>query len=313
MLLADIRGARQLELRVQTNHWEFCHAVWLDPQLSETDFTADEYTLTDCLGRAEIMASSHMQPVARCIATIVSPGFSGMLDMLGSLNANGCCQDARLLVFAVDPDEECLRVISKYGAHLLICRSLTQVNKNLKVVLYSAACAFNAQYFICLDADTLILGDLRPVFAALEACAENTILVCREQWHNSLQHLEQALIEIYDGQSSNFQRLLPELSGENNYPLVVNDGFFAGSRSALLLLDDLIRNWPEAREWMDERPDISWRNQFIFNLSLARLGCGVELDSTYNVQLNTQEVEMGFGRRAHSGNVAWAECAGAAF
>src|SRR5437868_3873073 len=59
MLLADLRGAQQLELIVQTNHWEFCHAVWLDPQLSETEFTAVEDTLTDCLGRAEITVSPH--------------------------------------------------------------------------------------------------------------------------------------------------------------------------------------------------------------------------------------------------------------
>jgi predicted O-methyltransferase YrrM len=34
-----------------------------------------------------------------------------------------------------------------------------------------------------------------------------------------------------------------------------------------------------------------WRNQFIFNLALARLGCGVELSPVYNVQLNVQDVE----------------------
>jgi predicted O-methyltransferase YrrM len=292
-LRADIRGAQRLELRVRTDCWEFCHAVWLDPQLIEAGAESGADKLIDCLGRAEITMPAIAPQAERCIATIVSPGFSELLDdMLGSLNANGLCQDAILVVFAVNPDEECLRVINKYGAHMIGCRPLAEVNKNLKVVLYSSARFFNAKYFLCLDADMLVLGDLRPVFNALEATAENSILVCRENWRRQFQNLEQALIELYYGQASDFERLLPDLSGENNFPLVVNDGLFAGSRSALLEIDAFIRGWSEARVWMDERPDISWRNQFVFNLALARLRCGVELDPTYNVQLNTQEVEM---------------------
>jgi NPCBM/NEW2 domain len=34
-LRADIRGAQQMELRVRTDRWEFCHAVWFDPQSIE--------------------------------------------------------------------------------------------------------------------------------------------------------------------------------------------------------------------------------------------------------------------------------------
>jgi predicted O-methyltransferase YrrM len=73
---------------------------------------------------------------------------------------------------------------------------------------------------------------------------------------------------------------------------VVNDGLFAGGRTALLALDGAIRAIPQASTWADGHPNVSWRNQFIFNLALARLVCGVELDSIYNVQLHGQDVEF---------------------
>jgi hypothetical protein len=55
---------------------------------------------------------------------------------------------------------------------------------------------------------------------------------------------------------------------------------------------------PQAIAWMEERRRVCWwRNQFIFNLALARFHCGVEVDGRYNVQLHTQDVQVaGEGR-----------------
>ncbi|HET7237984.1 MAG TPA: hypothetical protein VFI76_03085, partial [Terrimicrobiaceae bacterium] len=61
---------------------------------------------------------------------------------------------------------------------------------------------------------------------------------------------------------------------------------------ALLALDGLLRRWPSAIAWVDERRDIWWRNQFVFNLALARLRCAVELDPVFNIQLNSQDVAL---------------------
>jgi predicted O-methyltransferase YrrM len=49
---------------------------------------------------------------------------------------------------------------------------------------------------------------------------------------------------------------------------------------------------PGATAWIDEQRNIWWRNQFIFNLALARLQCGVELDASYNIQLHVQNVQF---------------------
>ena len=60
----------------------------------------------------------------------------------------------------------------------------------------------------------------------------------------------------------------------------------------MLALDATIRGWPGAIRWVDAKPDVRWRNQFIFNLVLARLGCGIELDAAYNLQLHCVDAEM---------------------
>ena len=282
------------ELVVKTSRWDFCHAVWLDPQVDEAPTTAPSHTLTDCLGRADIELPSMLPRAKRCIATVVSPGFETLLDdMLGSLYANGNCQDALLLVFALDASAQCERVAAKYRATLVRCQSRANINPMSKTILYSVAHVAEAEYFVCLDADMLVLGDLNPVLAALQACPEGSILACREGNGNGLANLGHALRTVYGGSDADLPRLLNQsLEGEADYALVVNDGLFAGSRTALLALDGALRSMTEAARWVDERRDIWWRNQFVFNLALAHLRCGVELDSTYNVQLHVQDVDI---------------------
>jgi predicted O-methyltransferase YrrM len=290
ILRADISGAEYLELLVRTSRWEYSHAVWLDPRLDESSAPAPK--LIDCLERAEVKVPTRLGPVERCIATVVSPGFEALLDdMLGSLRANGGCQDSLILVFVLDGNEACHRIIAKYGGVAVPCHSLARLSPASKAVLYSVPHVVDARHYICLDADMIVLGDLRPIFAMLEACPEGKILACREGNSHEANHLGSALRYIYDG-GENDVRQLGITPAEEAYSLVVNDGLFAGSRAALLALDGAIRAMPQASSWADGHPRVAWRNQFIFNLALARLQSGVELDSTYNVQLHVQDVEF---------------------
>ncbi|MEZ4771301.1 MAG: class I SAM-dependent methyltransferase [Caldilineales bacterium] len=175
------------------------------------------------------------------------------------------------------------------------CRPHARVNPTVKAALYSVARIVDAEKFLCLDADMLVLGDLSPIFAALDACPAESILAVREGnargWH-TFRNLQHALTAVYGGHPQDLKRLLGTLNGEGAYELVVNDGLFAGSRSALLTLDGTIRSMPRAVGWTDARRDIWWRNQFVFNLALARLQCGVPLNNTYNIQLNSHDVEL---------------------
>lgn len=298
-LTADVSGAHQLELAVNTTRWEFCHAVWLDPELCEAaaEDRNVQRSLVDCLKRTEIELPRDAPRSRRAVATVVSPGFEKLLDdMLGSLLANGGCQDALPIVFGVEAGAECRRIAEKYGAVFVSCARLSRIDSTVKSVLYTVARVIDAEEFICLDADMLVLGSLRPVFAALEACPPGAVLACREANGAAFNNLDHALCSVYGGRSGDFARLLGGVNGEGAYPLVVNDGIFAGTRHALLALDNLIREWTQAPAWVDERRDIWWRNQFVFNLALARLHCGIELDPVYNVQLNSQDVEISRGQ-----------------
>jgi predicted O-methyltransferase YrrM len=292
-VVADITGVQHLELIVSTSQWEYCHSIWLDPLVDCVPLGTREERIVDCLARTEITIPTLRPRSSRCIATVASAGYAGLLDdLLGSLYANGCCEDALTVVFLIGDDSECRRIVAKYGATLISCTLKAQLGVSVKALLYSVARVVDAQQFICLDADLLILQSLRPIFGALEACASESILACREGNHRGYRDLQHALMSAYGGRVADLARLLGTPNGEGSYPLVVNDGLFAGTRVALLALDDAISRMPSAVAWLDERRDIHYRNQFVFNLALARLGCGVELDPTYNVQLHTQNVDL---------------------
>ena len=292
-LRADVARAQTIELLTETSRWEHCHAVWLDPLLAEDAADLPPATLADCLGRAEIELPSARLAAERCVASVASPGFADLLDdMLGSLAANGGCHDALLVVFAIDADAECLRVAAKYGATVVRCRSLARLNSTSKALLYSLPHIVDARQFVCLDADMLVLGDLRPVLAALDACPEGSIMACREGNGYGFRNIGHAYESVYWGTRADWTRVFGATAEEAAYPLVVNDGLFAAGRAALLALDGTIRAMPRAAEWVDQRRDNWWRNQLVFNLALARLRCGVELDPAYNIQLNAQEARL---------------------
>jgi len=154
-----------------------------------------------------------------------------------------------------------------------------------------------------LDADMMVSGDLRPLFSALDVCMPGALLVCRDQYIGKMHTLGHHLSTSYRGHADDLVKLLGTPRNEANYPLIVNDGLLAGGREAFLALDSLIRAMPEAARWVDELPDHYWRNQFILNLALARLHCGVELDPTYNLQLSIENIDP--GTEEHPIQIRW--------
>jgi predicted O-methyltransferase YrrM len=288
-LVADISGARRLELSVKTSRWEYAHAVWLDPFL-DTAPLQHGGRLIDPLQRAEITRVA-VAPAELCIGTVVSPGFEIYLDdMLGSLVANGNCPDARIVVFAVNANDRCAEIAAKYNATLVPCRALTTVTASIKSVLYSMASIVEARHYVGLDADVLITGDLRPLAAGLDVLPENSILVARDGNGRYWENLGHGFRDNYCGRPQEIP-LLQLTENDLAYPFMVNDGVFAASRCAMLALESQLRSIANAPQWLDATPLIGWRNQFLFNLALARLDAGVELDGRWNVQMHANDVE----------------------
>lgn len=303
-LSARIDRARILELAVETNRWDYCHAVWLQPTLNRDFADPTPGRLRDCLDRTEIVLPSETPRAELCIATIVSAGFENLLeDLLGSLAANGCCPSALVIVLAIDCTDSCRPIAASHGATLIECHQRSKLNPTVKSALYTLPLLVEAQQFLCLDADTVVLGDVRPIFERMTDAPEGSVFAAREANGRGLRNLAHAISAVYWGDPSQFSRILGHVHSEPNYPLVVNDGVFAGSRPALIAVDKVIRSWRDAPGWVDERRDVWWRNQFVFNLALASLNCGVELEDVYNVQLDSQNVE--FCEDAHGIRAAW--------
>ena len=101
LLQADMRGVQRLELIVKSRETCLNNVVWLDPQGGcAFEFVHETKTLLDCLERVEIVMPSQHLKAQRCIATVVSPGYTEMLDeMLASLRANGRCESAAVVSF----------------------------------------------------------------------------------------------------------------------------------------------------------------------------------------------------------------------
>lgn len=290
-LQAHIAGCRRLELITETDRWAYCHSLWLSPVLSRSSVDATGTILTDCLKRVQVQMPPAPLQSQTCIATVVTPGYAPLLDdLLTTLSARGGCPEALIVVFAVDTGPDIEQVIHKHGAIAIRCRLLVPANQTVKSVLYSVAQFVHANKYLCLDADTLIMDDLTPLLAAIDAFPHGSLLVCRDAYLPQ-SSLADVLSRHYAGRAGDLQLLLGSGAGEGAYSFIINDGVFAGSKEAMLLLDCTIRRMEKAPWWVDERSDHRWRNQFVFNLALAQLDCAVELDATCNLQLHMYDVQ----------------------
>lgn len=296
-LVADVTGAAVIELVVSTSAWEFCHAVWLDPAFDDQPVDgAGAGVVTDPLQRADLTVPAGLASIDRCIVTVGSAGFEVWVDdLLASVRANGDVGDATLAVIALDDAASIHAVAERHGAVVVRGRPRRGLDPSSKSVVYSVGSLLPARQFVCLDADMLVLGTLAPLFGALDACAPDAVLVCGEGNDHGIADLRSALDVAYGGgiDPPFFSRSGPW----GRSPLVVNDGLLAGSRSAFLALEQAVRELPGAIRWMDARPDIRWRNQFVVNVALVQSGQAVELDPTWNLQLHVQDVDA-VGTRA---------------
>jgi hypothetical protein len=284
-LVADITGTSTLELRVDSTRLAYAHAAWLDARLEP-----EVEPLVDCLDRVEFGSILPPRGAKRCIATVATPDFADLLDdFLGSLRMNGGTQNDLVVVLGVDPDERIVAIARAHDATLIRCRARRRPDASIKAALYSIARAVSAEQYFCLDADMLVLADLGAVFSALEVCPSGSVLACADQNQETWENLGHALVALYRGSEVDLARLLGVSFGEAQYRAVLNDGAFAGDRRALLALDSTIRGMPGAPAWVDA---FYLRNQFVFNLALARMRCAVLLSDAYNLQLHAQDVQV---------------------
>lgn len=280
----NLNGARRLELVVETTTHQGCHPVWIAPSLHKDSM----HRIPGVLGRAYGVVPSVLPSCEKCIFTTLTPSFVPLLDdMLGSLYLNGDCQDASIFIFTLNADEKCRRLASKYNATLI---PITVEDSNtlvLKSLVYSVASFINADYYLMLDADMLILKSLKSIFDTIKVSNEPNILVCREYTipHNAtLRHL--ITHDIYPYHGAPFEDVFLNIGNEGESNFIVNGGLIAGSRRAWLSLDSAMRTYlPNSTIWDTQKTGITWREQAIFNLALAKTQHYSELSPYLNVQM----------------------------
>ncbi|QDV17105.1 putative glycosyl transferase [Gimesia panareensis] len=291
---ADLRGTKELRLEVVSDQWDFCHAVWVEPLLIHEDaqnqITSD---FIDCLGRAEIeIPNIETENVPDlCIATVASPEYETWLEsFLTSLKMHSECEDALVAVFCFNCTPKMKQLIDQHGAVCVTCRNLAQINMASKSVLYSVSKVISAKKYLCLDVDMLILRPLGGILEALNILPPSSVLTCRDS--ANILNLKKALVGLYGSDPSELQKFAGESTLKLlDYPHVINDGLIAATQTAMNTIDTVIRNFPNAANWVSMKSNsIPWRNQFVFNLALAKLDCAVLIDSTMNWQLNHREI-----------------------
>lgn len=290
-MFANINRAKKLELVIETNTPQGCHPVWISPCLHH-----DRMNLfPGVLGRAWGRVPDNIPVCEKCIFTTLTPNFVGMLDdMLGSLYLNGECNDASIFIFTLNADDKCKRLAKKYNATLI---PITVENTNtlvLKSLVYSIASFVNADYYLMLDADMFILRSLKPIFDSMKAARDTHIIVCRENGipvEHTIRHLVSNDIYPYFAEPGNEHFLQVKEEGDCNF--IVNGGVIAGCRKAWLSLDNAMRTYmPHSSAWDASKQGVTWREQAIFNLALAKTQHYTELNPMFNVQMLSARPEI---------------------
>ncbi len=277
--------------------------------------TLVQKNLVDPLQRIEIPLFRPAPVAGHAIVTMCSAGFERLLDsFLGSLNRNGgLLPGARVFVLNIDDNAACNRAMRAHTKQNLNvtsipCFGLSRPLPASKAALYAAAEIIEADYYLCLDVDTLILQSLRPLFEQMQNVAAHKILCARDangdyHWANmdfGVATIGEYLAAVYDLWMPTFEKHATRLGAPlSQIEYVVNDGVFGGSRAAMLQLSNTLREWmPRERAFLDAHPI---RNQLLFNLALAKNDAFARLNDLYNVQVHA--VQGNLERRDNS--MAW--------
>jgi len=285
-IFANINGAKKIKLVIETENPPGCHALWANPVLH----LEKQSLFPGVLGRAHGKVPDKLAVCEKCIFTTLTPSYVPLLDdMLGSLYLNGQCKDAHIFIFVLNADEKCSKLAQKYNATLIPITTEHTSTLMLKSLVYSIASFVVADYYLMLDADMFILDSIKPLFETIKSTNEKNILVSREYnipLDATLGYLLSNDVHPYYCGPNDIHYL--RVGEEANCNFIVNGGVIGGTRKAWLSLDSAMRSYmPNSAAWDSFKiaDGLTWREQAIFNLAIAKTGRYTELNPLYNVQL----------------------------
>ena len=228
----------------------------------------------------------------QCLFTIVTPGFIEWLDtMLASAGTRGRLNNATLVVFAFGSSQRCEEVFKKYNAQVIRCGGRPSHYGLYKTASLAIAQVANAKKYLYMDADVVALDRITGIFDVLEGISEGQIMIARDaqsfRGETLGDHIACGFTGYY-GDSTDLD-LLRMSRNDRDYDLIVNAGVYAGDRKAMLSLESAFDDtMPHGAIWDKKKIDhkITWREQGLVNLCMARLGTAVEMSGMYNAQMH---------------------------
>ena len=293
----NIHGAKKLVLKSYVQHDDpnnWCQSIWIMPQI-HTDANKN---MIGALGDMRITIPNKIVQSNKCIATVVTPDFVDKLGaMLYSLKQHGNCGDVDIVVFAFGQSDKYAELESRFGITLVNCDYLSDFTYKIKTVCLSIAHVVQANKYLILDADMLILDDISNIFNMLDDMDDDKILVCREASLTAQTTLKDSLLisdSMYYGKVEDLE-FLNVSDSEGNCKFCINNGVYAGTRKAILGIESATRaTTPNSIYYERERLDIHcfWREQAIMNIVLAKLNSAIELNEEHNLQLHARNVDI---------------------
>lgn len=248
--------------------------------------------LKDIFERTIIEAPDVPLKCDKCLFTLFSPGYEDLLDdMLLSVVNKGKIHDAEICIFVVNPNNKCLSIIEKYNAHAIKCYTSTaNIGIDIKMLVYSIHKIVDANKYIFLDADLLVLDSLQPLFDSIDDFPKDDCLgICSDQyfaWTNNFVSAYNG--SLYGGKTKELKKLLGDrFDLIENYPHIVNTGVMIGTKKSFAKLYDTILSIPGLVEWSTTG---FLREQIIVNIALALEKNEYILDQSYNRQLAIRTV-----------------------
>jgi glycosyltransferase involved in cell wall biosynthesis len=266
------------------------------PPTATVTHSSDEYV--DCLGATAIAWPRVPLRFDRCVAVVASGDYADYLDgALTSLARYGAIPDVPRVVLVEAGASRCEQVAGRHGAHVVRWRSLLgRAGPPVKGALYSITRAVEAEQYLCLDADVLVLDSVAPVFAMHAALQSDRVLISPEAVKHPVANLRQGLQSVYLATPAETDRLLAAVPNAELEATVVNDGVFVAGSRALAAVDGHLRGLPVVTQWVSARRDVWWRQKAALNLALAHTRAIAPLDSAYNAQLHIEAAVPSSGR-----------------
>ena len=254
--------------------------------------------LVDPLGQAQIVPPTPRPSAKRCVATVISDGREGMVDdLLDTIERFGGSPGLLVVVYCVG--QRCFEHFNgRAGVVPVLCHPLARVTQAVKNVVWTLPEIVDAESYVTLEADMLLLGALTPLFHTVESLSPGTILGCRPQW-------------VYETWTDFAKKLAhqqanPPLPAESTLSglgarredlawifgvdtplghLHFNGGLVAGDRLALTRIATAYRNlWPYSQLWIEGGTHLHWGDEFLLNVLLSGLGV-VQLAPEWNHQV----------------------------